>query len=65
MIYIKVDGQPIIEIVQGLKDEKKRLKTEITKQKEILDELDERIKQLNESVRILEMKSTPNKVEEK
>jgi hypothetical protein len=48
--------------VQGLKDEKKRLKTEITKQKEILDELDERIKQLNESVRILEMKSTPNKV---
>ncbi len=48
--------------MQGLKDEKKRLKTEITKQKEILDELDERIKQLNESVRILEMKSTPNKV---
>jgi hypothetical protein len=50
------DGASITEISQGLDKEKQRLKIEILKQTDSIAEINEKIKLLNESITILDMK---------
>jgi hypothetical protein len=51
-----MEGQSIYEIVDGLMDEEIRLQDEITKQNDYIDELDAKIREINESICILDMK---------
>ena len=50
------EGVSITEISQGLEKEKIRLENEIKKQKDSIAEVEEKIKLLNESITILDIK---------
>lgn len=57
LYFILDDGLSIIDIISQIKDEKIRLNSETGKQNQVISELDEEIRHLEESIKILEFKN--------
>jgi hypothetical protein len=59
--YQSDSGTSIDNIVLGLKQERKRIKQEKDKQSKVIDEIHMQIKEIKESIRILELKNVNQK----
>jgi hypothetical protein len=60
--YYQADnGNTLDNIINGLKEEKKRIEDEKEKSKKLIDDIHLQIKEIKESIRILELKNMNNK----
>jgi hypothetical protein len=59
--YQSENGNSLDNIINGLMDEKTRIEEEKEKSKKVIDEIHLQIKDIKESIRILELKNMNNK----
>lgn len=59
--YTPENGNSIDNIIEGLKDEKKKINQEKEKLKKVIEEIHLQIKEIKESIRILELKNVNQK----